>query len=405
MAWNRKIMKEAIPISKDVQKAKLLIVDDNSNNRTAISWWLSEENYEILHAGDGPSAIKIAETFLPDIILLDYNLPGMDGIEVCQEIRAKKNLPFIPIIMMSSFTPEAGIVALEQGADEFIAMPIKSEELKSRLKAMLRLKEAVSQSVELSNENKKLQELDKIKSNFVSKVSHELRTPLQAVLGYTDILLEGLQGELNYPQKLMIKQIREGGEQLLNLITQLLDFEKVEKGEIAVCTETFNIQGVFHYLAQVMTPLALKKKITLSFVLAKDDIRLESDKNIVQKILLNIVSNSIKFSKENSKIIISVQEHGNDFTSFKIQDEGIGIPKSNLAYIFDKFWQGDDSITRSYGGLGIGLTLAKRLTTLLGGQIKVESKVNQGSVFTVVLPKEYKQFSQNVSERMLEEAV
>ena len=149
-------------------KSRLLIVDDSNNNRTAISYWLQDEDYEILHAVDGPSALKIIETFKPDIILLDYNLPGMDGIEVCQRIRSNPNLPFIPIVMISSFTPEANIIALEQGADEFIVMPVTSAELKSRLRAMLRLKTTISESMELVRENKKLQELDKIRSNFIS---------------------------------------------------------------------------------------------------------------------------------------------------------------------------------------------------------------------------------------------
>lgn len=377
-----------------MKKIKLLIVDDNSNNRAAISYWLDGENYEILHAVDGASTLKIVEAFVPDIILLDYNLPGMDGIEVTQKIRSNKKLPFIPIIMMSSCAPEANIMALEQGADEFIAMPVMPTELKSRLRAMLRLKEAVSESIELSKENKKLQELDKIKSNFISKVSHELRTPLQAILGYTDILMEGLQGELNYPQKLMIKQIREGGEQLLNLISQLLDFESIEKGGVLVSAELFNVESIFNYLSQVATPMAVKKKISLNFILDNRNIQLESDKSLVQKILLNIISNSMKFSKEDSKVLITANSNDNEFVEFKIQDEGIGISKSNIAYIFDKFWQHDDSLTRTYGGLGIGLALAKKLVAILGGQISVESKPNSGSTFKVLLPKEYKEFTQ-----------
>ena len=372
------------------KKTKLLIVDDNSNNRTAISYWLGEENYEILHASNGISALKICETFIPDIILLDYNLPDFDGIEVCQKIRTNKALPFIPIIMMSSYTPEANIIALEQGADEFIIMPVQSAELKSRIKATLRLKEAVSESLELSKENKKLQELDKIKSNFISKASHELKTPLQAILGYTDILLRGLQGELNYPQKLMAKQIQDAGEQLLSLINQLLDFDNTEKNGTTPSYEILNAEEIFNYLSRVMTPLAMKKKINLSFILEDKNIQLESDKNLLQKILLNITSNSIKFSNENTKVLISARDHQNLFVEFKIQDEGIGIEKSNISYIFDKFWQVDDSITRSYGGLGIGLALAKKLITLLGGQILVESKPNKGSIFRVLLPKEFK---------------
>lgn len=389
------------------KKTKLLIVDDSSNNRSAISYWLDEENYEILHAADGISAIKIIEAFLPDIILLDYNLPGMDGIEVCQKIRANKKLPFIPIIMMSSYAPEANVMALEQGADEFIAMPVMPTELKSRIRAMLRLKKAVSESTDLVRENKKLQELDKIKSNFISKVSHELRTPLQSVLGYADILLEGLQGELNYTQKLMIKQIKEGGEQLLNLISQLLDFETIEKGEIHFATELFTIEQIFDYLSQVTNPLAIKKKIKLNFVSDNKNIQVESDKGVVQKILLNIIANSIKFSKEGSKVLISAQDLDFEFIEFKVQDEGIGISKSNIAYIFDKFWQGDDSLTRSYGGLGIGLTLVKKLVTILGGQIKVESKPNKGSTFTVKLPKEHKESIETIfsEEERLEEKV
>lgn len=390
------------PQKRNEKKIKLLIVDDSSNNRAAISYWLGEENYEILHAADGTSAIKIIDAFVPDIILLDYNLPGMDGIEVCQKIRANKNLPFIPIVMMSSYAPEANVMALEQGADEFIAMPVMPTELKSRIRAMLRLKKAVSESTELVKENKKLQELDKIKSNFISKVSHELRTPLQSILGYADILLEGLQGELNYPQKLMLKQIKEGGEQLLNLISQLLDFETIERGEFCFSSELFTIEQLFDYLSQITDPIAIKKKIKLNFVLENKNIQIGSDKGVVQKILLNVISNSIKFSKEGSKVLISVQDIENEFVEFKVQDEGIGISKSNIAYIFDKFWQGDDSITRTYGGLGIGLALVKNLVTMIGGQIKVESKPNKGSIFTIKLPKEFKG---NIETVYLEEEI
>lgn len=378
---------------KKSNRLKILIVDDNSNNRAAISYWLSEENYEILHAIDGVSALKIVEAFLPDIILLDYKLPGIDGIEVCQKIRSNKNLPFIPIIMMSSYAPEANIMALEQGADEFIAMPVMPSELKSRLRAMLRLKQAVSDSIELTKENKKLQELDKIKSNFISKVSHELKTPLQSILGYTDILIEGLQGELSYPQKLMIKQIKDSGEQLLNLINQLLDIESIEKDEISLHLEIFDINCIFSYLLQVLTPLAMKKNIKLNFTTENKNIQLESSKEHVEKILLNIIANSIKFSNENSTILISAKEHQNEYIEFKVQDEGKGIEKSNITYIFDKFWQEDDSITRAHGGLGIGLTVVKKLVTFLNGDIQVDSKPNKGSTFKVILPKEYKETS------------
>ena len=238
---------------------KILIVDDSSNNRAAINYWLKDERYEILHAINGHSALKLVKAFLPDIILLDYQLPDIDGIEVCQKIREDKSLPFIPIIMMSSMAPEANVLALEQGADEFIVMPIMPTELKSRLKAMLRLKRAIYNCYEISKENKKLQELDKIKSNFISKVSHELRTPLQSIIGYTDILKEGLQGELSYGQKLMVKQVSEAGERLLDLISQLLDFDKIEKENTNVNVqevEVFNIESIFEDISQITNPMA-----------------------------------------------------------------------------------------------------------------------------------------------------
>ncbi len=386
------------------KKIKLLIVDDNNNNRAAINYWLEEENYETLHATNGISALKICETFLPDIILLDYNLPDLDGIEVCQKIRSNKALPFIPIIMMSSYAPEANIIALEQGADDFIVMPVQATELKSRIKATLRLKEAIYESLELSKENKKLQEIDKIKSNFISKVSHELKTPLHSILGYADILLGGLQGDLNYPQKLMTKQIQDAGEQLLTLINQLLDFDNIEKkGNDPQC-EILDVEGIFNYLSQVTSPVAMKKKINLTFVAEDKNIQFESDKTMVNKILLNIISNSIKFSNENTKVLISAKDHQGLVVEFKIQDEGIGIEKTNIAYIFDRFWQADDSITRAHGGLGIGLALAKKLITILGGQIFVESKPNKGSTFRVLFPKESKNSTQ-ISTLSLENVV
>ncbi|MBI1857690.1 MAG: hybrid sensor histidine kinase/response regulator [Candidatus Melainabacteria bacterium] len=387
-------------------KTKLLIVDDSSNNRAAISYWLGEDDYEILHAVDGPSALKIVEMFVPDIILLDYNLPGIDGIEVCQRIRAMDNLPFVPIVMMSSHAPEAQVIALEQGADEFIIMPIQATELKSRLRAMLRLKEAVSRSLELTKQNKKLQELDKIKSNFISKVSHELKTPLQAILGYTDILRQGLQGELNYPQRLMTKQIKDAGEQLLSMINQLLDFESIEKGTLQVMAEVFDIENVFDYLQQVMAPYALKKKIGLNFVLENKGIQLQSDRNLLQKALLNIISNSIKFSKEGGKVYITARDVLDGVIEFKVKDEGVGIAKSNIAYIFEKFWQVDDSITRNYGGIGIGLALAKKIITKLGGGINVESKPNAGSTFIIHIPKEYKEHESIIpKDKLLQKAI
>ena len=283
-------------------------------------------------------------------------------------------------------------------------MPIQPTELKSRIKATLRLKQAILESLELSKENKKLQELDKIKSNFISKVSHELKTPLQGILGYADILLGGLQGELNYPQKLMTKQIQDAGEQLLGLINQLLDFDNAEKNENNPSCEILNIEEIFNYLAQVTTSLAMRKKINLNFILEDKNIQLESDKNIIQKILLNIISNSIKFSNENTKVLISAREHKDLYIEFKIQDEGIGIAKSNISYIFDKFWQVDDSITRAYGGLGIGLALAKKLVTILGGQIFVESKPNKGSTFRILFPKEFKD-SNSISFESMENVV
>ena len=381
-------MKSTNIFSKNIKKPKLLIVDDSSNNRSAISYWLNGEDYEILHAVDGPSALKIVEAFLPDIILLDYNLPGMDGIEVCQKIRINKNLPFIPIIMMSSYAPEAQILALEQGADEFIIMPVSAVELKSRLRAMLRLKGAVSESIQLFKENKKLQELDKIKSNFISKVSHELKTPLQAILGYTDILLEGLQGELNLPQKLMIKQIKEGGEKLLSLIIQLLDLESIDEGKIIPHFEVFDIEVLFKHLYQISVPLASKKKITLNFILENKDIDIKSDKIIVEKMLLNIISNAIKFSQENKTVTVIAKEFDGDSVEIKIIDEGIGLSEESITNVFDRFWQKDDSITREHSGLGIGLTLAKKLVSLVNGQILIDSRINSGTIVKVILPKE-----------------
>ena len=384
-------MKTLVKNNLSKKKRKLLIVDDNNNNRAAISYWLEQENYEILHAVNGESALKIIETFLPDIILLDYNLPDFDGIDVCQRIRANKSLPFIPIIMMSSYAPEANVIALEQGADEFISMPVLPAEFKSRLKAMLRLKDAIAESTQLMEKNKELQELDKIKSNFISKVSHELKTPLQAILGYTDILLGGLQGTLNYPQKLMTKQVQESGNQLLGLINQLLDFESTEKNKEIITPEIIQVEDIFNYLSQIAKPYAMKKNIKFNFILEDRNVQFESDKSLVQKILLNIVSNSIKFSTENTKVLISARDLNNEFVEFKVQDEGIGIPQGKISYIFDTFWQGDDSLTRSYGGIGIGLALVKKLVAILGGQISVDSKPNKGSTFKVILPKEFKQ--------------
>ena len=251
---------------------------------------------------------------------------------------------------------------------------------------------------ELERSNRELERLNQIKSRFVSNTSHELRTPLNSILGFSDVLLEKSFGPLNDSQERYVKNINAAGKHLLELINNVLDIAKIEAGKFEIVYETFQAADFVDEVTSIMMPLAEKKSIEISSQIESDIEFITADRVKIKQILYNLLSNAIKFTPEGGKVGIEVAYDDTagypavpsspkiELLKFSVWDTGVGIGPGDKERIFDEFEQADTTLSREYGGAGLGLALSKKLVELHGGTISVESSLGKGSIFTFTVP-------------------
>lgn len=240
----------------------------------------------------------------------------------------------------------------------------------------------------LRKANEDLIEANRVKSEFLATMSHELRTPLTAIIGFSELLLEGVMGPLEAEQEDSLKEVLNNGATLLEMINNLLDMAKVEAGKMALEIEPFDIRDLVHRLTQTIGSLVQRKNLHLELILPDEMPLIHGDEKKIQHVLLNLLSNAVKFTSERGSIRIEAA-YLKPKESFQISvaDNGIGITDEMLPKIFEMFSQADSSVTRSHGGTGLGLALAKQFTEMHGGEISVESRLGKGTKFTVILPR------------------
>ena len=241
---------------------------------------------------------------------------------------------------------------------------------------------------ELKEANERLKELDRLKSMFLASMSHELRTPLNSIIGFTGLLLMGMAGELNQEQKKQLGLVKNSAKHLLNLINDILDISKIEAGKIDLDITRFNIKQFVDEVIEEASSLLVGKPIRLE-ANVNDRLEITSDKRRVKQILINLVSNAIKFT-ERGLVQITVKDASAERVEISVSDTGIGIKEEGLKEIFQPFRQLDMSSSKKYEGTGLGLNLCLRLTKLLGGTISATSVFGKGSVFTFTLLKNLK---------------
>lgn len=231
----------------------------------------------------------------------------------------------------------------------------------------------------------KLIRANRVKDEFLATMSHELRTPLNSIIGYTSILLSGIGGEVDEGSKGFLEKIAGSGEDLLALITDILDISKIESGEVNVILDDVSWQDLESSWRSRFIPIANEKGIEFDIQLASNlSNTIRTDSNRLTQIVTNLVTNAIKFT-ETGHVILTIRKLNNQFI-FTVEDTGIGIPEDQLVTIFDKFKQVDSSYNRKYGGTGLGLAITQRLVRMFEGTINVKSELNRGSTFTVTLP-------------------
>lgn len=254
--------------------------------------------------------------------------------------------------------------------------------------------------------NKKLIETDRLKDDFLANTSHELRTPLHGIVGITSSLIEGVAGDLSTEVVDNLKMVSNSGKRLLNLINDILDFEKMKHDDIELNLKPVSLYNVINIIISFIKISAEMKNVSLENKIPQNIPLILGDEDRMQQVFFNIIGNAVKFTQKGKVIVKS--EISDDFITVLVKDEGIGIPEEKLSIIFDPFQQADGSISRKHGGTGLGLSISKKIIERHEGTISVESKINSGSTFYLKLPV-YKstddiEFQNENSETIIEES-
>jgi signal transduction histidine kinase len=270
--------------------------------------------------------------------------------------------------------------------------PARAYELDLKVRAataaLLQQNEILNQQNELLNQQRlALEQASSAKSQFLANMSHEFRTPLNAILGYTSMLLQGVAGELTPQQSQMLGRVDSNGKNLLSLINDILDISRIEAGKMPVHFGEFRVSDMVPELLAELDSMIARSKLTVTTDLGQVPL-LRSDRQKVKQILLNLITNALKFTPKGSVTIATAYDPEKRVITASVIDTGIGISPADQAKLFSDFQQADSSPTRQYGGAGLGLSICRRLAAMLGGRITLESKPGEGSTFTLVLPRQ-----------------
>ncbi|HEY1404535.1 MAG TPA: response regulator, partial [Pyrinomonadaceae bacterium] len=347
----------------------------------------------------GDDCLRRARAERPDLILLDVSLPDESGIEVCKQIKADSELASSFVINISGLetSAESEAEGLESGADGYLAKPIQERQLLANIKAFLRIKTTENTlresearyrrlAEELKESNRRLEEYNRLKAEFVANMSHELRTPLTAIIGFAN-LVQITRSTEPMPELCAnaFERILRNGRHLLALIDDVLDISKIEAGRMKVHREHFDLAEMVQETFGELQSLAEQKGIGYKLRIADHLPVAFTDPVRVRQVLVNLLSNAIKFTTKGS-VEVELMTWGENEFRFVVRDTGVGIDDQALSLIFERFRQVDGSMTRVAGGAGLGLSIVRQIVELLGGHIEVISERERGSTFVVTLP-------------------
>lgn len=374
--------------------SKILVIDDNPQNLDILSELLDQEGFVVLFALDGVSGLQRAEEGQPHLILLDIMMPGWDGFETCQQLKAKETTKDIPVIFMTALSDMTNkIKGFSLGAVDYITKPIHPKETLARITTHLKIQrlqhDLFAKNEELRAANAQLhealereRELNKLKSRFISIASHEIRSPLASIQITVD-LLKRYSERITEEKKLSYLERIEGEiQRMAEMLNDILLMSKVE-------TETFEFRRVLTDVTQVCRELVEKfsalSEETHTFVFFCALARIEAwvDPKLFRPILSNLLSNAIKYSPRGGTITCELAWQDDNLV-LGVKDKGIGIPEDDLPHLFDAFYRGKN--VGKIEGTGLGLSIVNQFVELHGGHIRVISDVNTGTTFTILFP-------------------
>jgi hypothetical protein len=376
--------------------SRVLIVDDLIENVELLGETLFSF-CEIQFATSGREALELIEQSLPDLILLDVMMPGMDGNEVCSLLKQNPKTRGIPVIFVTAKSdPESESAALLAGAVDFIQKPINQDVVRARVKVHLKLKKR-EQELQLLNaeleqkvceRTRALQDAlllaedaSRAKSAFLANMSHELRTPMNAIIGLTHILR---RGQVTPVQAEKLGKIGSAADHLLSVINDVLDISKIEAGKMILEREDFELEAMLQQICAIVLLRSQEKGLELVVDIGDLPPVLNGDATRLAQALLNYLSNAVKFTEQGTIVLRGrvIDESADEIlVRFEIEDSGMGVEPAVLQRLFSEFVQADSSTTRRFGGTGLGLAITRHIAELMQGKVGATSSPGVGSTF------------------------
>jgi CheY-like chemotaxis protein len=352
---------------------KIIVVDDNVESLTTIKNTL-KELYEVYPSPSAAKMFELLEHIMPDLILLDVEMPIVNGYEAARQLKENNKFQDIPIIFLTNMNDaKSEMNGLNLGAVDYIHKPFLAPLLLRRIKTHLSL---IEHQIEAQNASR-------AKGEFLSHMSHEIRTPLNAIIGMINIAIntDDIQ-KLKY----CLQRAGSASKHLLNIINDILDISKIEAHRFELSYSEFNFEKMLMDIINVTNVRAEEKNLNFAVILNTNVPSLIiSDELRFSQVIMNLLNNAIKFTPENGKVVLRVEkteEDGDEITlRTEIADSGIGMTEEQQKRLFTSYGQADSNISRNFGGTGLGLAISKQIVDLMNGEIWIESKPNKGSKF------------------------
>ncbi len=379
----------------------VLIVDDLPENIEILGTVLRKNKYKVAVAMNGEEALAISRKIIPGLILLDISMPGMDGLAVCRALKENPLTAGIPVIFVTAKAEGEDVVkGFAAGAVDYITKPFRSPELLMRVKTHITIRRLQSELIyanetlekkveertkELKEAKEKAELADRLKSEFLSQISHEIRTPLNAVISSSSLIVSEMLEASDEDIKPLFLNLRAGSRRIIRTVDLILNMAQVHTNSYFLVNEKIDLNEVLSTLAGKYGELASEKNLAFKVVPGSTPAYIYGDHYSVSEIFEQLLDNAVNFTHMGS-IQFSLSEE-EERVIVSVEDTGVGISDEYLPKLYAYFSQEEGGYSRRFEGNGLGLALAKKYCEFNKAYIKVESRKNEGTRFTVSFPK------------------
>ncbi len=372
--------------------SRVLHIEDDPHNRRLVEKLLGAAGHEVVDASTGVEGIRLSREVSPDLVLVDINMPDLNGYEVILRLRGIESLEHVPIVAITAEADRQTTLAV--GADGFIRKPIDASsfaqsinrflhghrewadetgELRLRERSQMIVERLEKKVVQLSDANQRLEEVARLRREFLQNVSHELATPMTPVVGYLRLLLNEELGPLTDLQRKCLGSIEGSTQRLRAVVDTLLDVSSLETGRMHYYERAYDFRHVAKQAIDLIRQKLAERDVTLTEKVPTEELPATGDPDKLLRAMMHVLDNASKFTPTGGEVAVEVRHVGESHYTFLVADSGPGVRPDRIARILEPFYQVDGSVTREYGGVGLGLAFARRVTEALGGGIEISS--------------------------------